>query len=1189
MVTPTPTTVQVKMQLRGDTAANWASVNPVLLAREVGLETDTKKVKVGDGTTAWNSLAYFPSIVSGGTVLGNLEIGTTGTLTFEGSTADGFETTLAVTDPTADRTITLPDQSGTVVVTGNASIVDADIAANAEIAVSKLANGTANQVIVTDGTNVSWSDDLTLAGNLTVNGTTTTVNTETLVVKDKNIEMGVVGTPTDLTADGGGITLKGTTDKTINWIDATDAWTSSERFSVPLGSAASPSLTFTGDENTGIYSPGADQLAISTNGTGRLFVDASGNVGIGGSPTAKLDVRGTLRVEDQATSPSIFLRDTDAAGDAQITQRNSGDLAIINGATTRSTIFETGGSERLRITSDGKLGLGTSVPVSPCHIEGVEGAAQLTISNTNLAASDGDFLAGIDFLIRDNDDATGAVCTSIRSIADQNHTLISKGTALAFSTTPDDTTTLTERLRIDSSGRLLVGTDTALNASMTAIIKGSSGGAGLMLARAIIPSSGSSLATVYMSDHLGGIGAWIDAARDGGTWTSGSSHPTLLRFATTADGASSPTEKLRITSAGLVGIGTSTPDRILDIESAGSAEIKLTDSTNIGRDAYIKNNDGDFEFRSRDRNSNGAFVFLGYGGEIDSEYARFDSSGRLLVGTSSALRTTIGRTIQSASTAGAYLALGRDESDPTANSAVASFEGYVKSGSTYAVAGSVAFETDGAVSSGDYPTRLVFSTTSDGASSPTERLRITSAGRVGIGTSSPSAVLTVDPKPGNFTSTYNNYDGVGLFIRGNGTSGNGNYGPALVFGSCDSDTLNQENKHCAISLVQTGTDPNATGLAFWTHPSTTSTDALEEKVRIDSSGRVGIGTTAPGAELHVSPGAGNVGNIYLDYGTGSSTDGRLNIEVTSSTVNYETVKTGGLAQVWYVTGGEAMRIDAARRLLVGTSSAVTGGTSQFSRIVALGNSAGATNPGVISVGMGATPASGNNIGRIFFVDNAAGEYAEIAAQCDGTPGSGDYPGRLVFSTTDDGASSPTERMRISGNGRTSLRQAAAASSATASALLTAGSSSVTGSVGWESYATITTTRYHASFSVSGSVVGSISTSGSSTAYNTSSDYRLKENIVPLTGAADRLNQLQVHRFNFIADPDKTVNGFIAHEAQAIVPEAVHGTKDEVDDDGNPVYQGIDQSKLVPLLTAALQEALQKIETLEQRLSDAGIA
>jgi hypothetical protein len=115
-------------------------------------------------------------------------------------------------------------------------------------------------------------------------------------------------------------------------------------------------------------------------------------------------------------------------------------------------------------------------------------------------------------------------------------------------------------------------------------------------------------------------------------------------------------------------------------------------------------------------------------------------------------------------------------------------------------------------------------------------------------------------------------------------------------------------------------------------------------------------------------------------------------------------------------------------------------------------------------------------------------------------------------------------------------------------------------------------------------VGSISVTTSATSYNTSSDYRLKENVADLTGAIDRVKQVPVHRFNFIADPDKTVDGFLAHEVADVVPEAITGTKDEVDDEGNPVYQGIDQSKLVPLLTAALQEAVAKIEALEARVA-----
>jgi hypothetical protein len=142
----------------------------------------------------------------------------------------------------------------------------------------------------------------------------------------------------------------------------------------------------------------------------------------------------------------------------------------------------------------------------------------------------------------------------------------------------------------------------------------------------------------------------------------------------------------------------------------------------------------------------------------------------------------------------------------------------------------------------------------------------------------------------------------------------------------------------------------------------------------------------------------------------------------------------------------------------------------------------------------------------------------------------------------------------------------------------------------------------------GNVLGSIDRSGvASVAYLTSSDYRLKTNLEPLTGAIARLLQIPVHRFNWIADPDgEKVDGFLAHEAQAVVPECVSGTKDgekteeyEVtpavkDENGEvitpavmgtrtvPVYQGIDQSKLVPLLVAAVQELSARVAALENR-------
>jgi hypothetical protein len=134
-------------------------------------------------------------------------------------------------------------------------------------------------------------------------------------------------------------------------------------------------------------------------------------------------------------------------------------------------------------------------------------------------------------------------------------------------------------------------------------------------------------------------------------------------------------------------------------------------------------------------------------------------------------------------------------------------------------------------------------------------------------------------------------------------------------------------------------------------------------------------------------------------------------------------------------------------------------------------------------------------------------------------------------------------------------------------------------------------------------VGNIRTNGSSTSYNTSSDYRLKEDDVPMTGATERVKALRPINFAWKVDGSR-VDGFLAHEVQEIVPEAISGTKDamtaevlyvegdelpegksigDVKTASVPDYQGIDQSKLVPLLTKALQEALTKIEQLETRL------
>ena len=150
-------------------------------------------------------------------------------------------------------------------------------------------SGTENQITYNAGTialaaNVTTPGNLTVTGDLTVQGNTTTLNTATLVVEDKNIVLANVASPTDTTADGAGFTIKGATDKTLNWIDATDAWTSSEHFNIVAGksfyiggsavlsnttlasSVVTSSLTTVGTIGTGVWQGTA--VAIAYGGTG---------------------------------------------------------------------------------------------------------------------------------------------------------------------------------------------------------------------------------------------------------------------------------------------------------------------------------------------------------------------------------------------------------------------------------------------------------------------------------------------------------------------------------------------------------------------------------------------------------------------------------------------------------------------------------------------------------------------------------------------------------------------------------------------------------------------------------------------------------------------------------------------------------------------------------------------------------
>jgi len=166
-----------------------------------------------------------------------------GSIVLEGATADAFETTLTVTDPTADRTVTFPDATGTVALTNNKLSAFAATSSSELAGIISDETGTGALVfantptLVTPNIGAATGTSLVLSGDLTVNGTTTTINSTEITVDDKNLTLGSVATPTDAGADGGGITLKGATDKTINWVDATDAWTFSEHINLASGKA----------------------------------------------------------------------------------------------------------------------------------------------------------------------------------------------------------------------------------------------------------------------------------------------------------------------------------------------------------------------------------------------------------------------------------------------------------------------------------------------------------------------------------------------------------------------------------------------------------------------------------------------------------------------------------------------------------------------------------------------------------------------------------------------------------------------------------------------------------------------------------------------------------------------------------------------------------------------------------------
>jgi hypothetical protein len=413
-----------------------------------------------------------------------------------------------------------------------------------------------------------------------------------------------------------------------------------------LGAAATPSITFTGDLNTGIYSPGADQLAVATNGTGRLFIDASGNVGVGiSNPGSYSSSANNLVVQDTAGEggitivssttggSNIFFADTDGTAQGQIKYQHNGDYMR----------FYTNATERLRITSAGLVGIGTSSPGKTLDVNG--SFRQL----------------GGEFIIEPTAPFT------VVSIAPQTST---NGAILRFA-----------------------------NGSTT---------------------------SYFGKENSGGDYTWASGGTAYATVISAYGSTAPIQF-----GHNSPS--VTLDSSGRLGIGSTAPATQFAVQNAStSLGIEVDTTSGFASGPTVR---GYYRAGSAytTLSLSGSQVAFGIN---DVEKARLDASGRLLVGTSSSPSLTDGQYSKlhvignsNSATGNGFINIGRGLAASGALAGGTGLGVLQFTDNAGAVHAAISGDTDATTGTNDYPGRLVFSTTADGASSPTERMRITSEGR----------------------------------------------------------------------------------------------------------------------------------------------------------------------------------------------------------------------------------------------------------------------------------------------------------------------------------------------------------------------------------------------------------------------------------------------------------------------------
>ena len=384
----------------------------------------------------------------------------------------------------------------------------------------------------------------------------------------------------------------------------------------------------------------------------------------------------------------------------------------------------------------------------------------------------------------------------------------------------------------------------------------------------------------------------------------------------------------------------------------------------------------------------------------------------------------------------------------------------------------------------------------------------TSSGNVGIGTSSPAQRFQVyDATGGNNIIMATQGNAASIFMQGTSSTG-------------DIGTIN----NYPVRFLQNNT----------------------ERMRINSSGNVGIGTSSPNKRLTVYSDDGYIQMLNASTGTGNTDGSFIGVEGGTTAlriVNQEndviSFHTNGLAN-------ERMRIDASGNVGVRASSGL------IAPLTVQATSQSTSTPLLYMRQGGSSP----SYGYVFKVDNSSTGNLFLRRV-----GSGDVEGSDLVTLTPDGYLLINQTSNVT----SSYLQIKGAQPAISC------ESTSTGSVS------------QVLFRNPNGQVGSIGTSGTSTSYNTSSDYRLKENIAPMTGALAKVAALNPVTYNWKVD-GSAGQGFIAHELQAVVPDCVTGEKDAVDAEGKPQYQGVDTSFLVATLTAAIKEQQAIIEQQSQAIA-----